>query len=89
VVPVFKSEDPTQFSNYRLVSMLPVLLQVFERVLQGRLLEFLDHQGVVIVGQYGFRSGHSMAMAVLDMVDRVSEGGMEEEECRSRGLHRP
>jgi hypothetical protein len=40
---VFKSEDPTEFSNYRPVFVLPVILQVFERVLQGRLLEFLDH----------------------------------------------
>jgi hypothetical protein len=71
VVPVFKSEDPTEFSNYRPISVLPVLSQVFERVLQGRLLEFLDRQ-VVIPGQYGFRSGHSMAMAVVDM-DRVRE----------------
>jgi hypothetical protein len=51
VVPVFKSEDPTEFSNYRPVSVLLVLLQVFERVLQERLLEFIDHQGVVIPGQ--------------------------------------
>jgi hypothetical protein len=43
VVPVFKSEDPTEFSNYRPVSVLPILSQVFERVLQGRLLEFLNH----------------------------------------------
>jgi retron-type reverse transcriptase len=48
--------------------VLPVLSQVSERVLQGRLLEFLDHQGVVIPGQYGFRSGHSTAMAVLERV---------------------
>jgi hypothetical protein len=73
VVPVFKSEDPTEFSNYRLVSVLPVLFQVFERVLQGKLLEFLDRQEVIIPGQYGFRSGHSMVMAVLDMVERVRE----------------
>jgi hypothetical protein len=73
VVPVFKSEDPTEFSNYRPVSMLLVLSQVFERVLQGRLLEFLDHHGMVIPGQYGFRSGHSMAMVVVDMVERVRE----------------
>jgi hypothetical protein len=73
VVLVFKSEDPTKFSNYRPVSVLPVLLQVFERVLQGRLLEFLDHQGVVIPGQYGFRSRHSTAMVVMDMVERVRE----------------
>jgi hypothetical protein len=73
VVPVFKSEDPKEFSNYRPISVLPVLSQVFERVLQGRLLEFLDHQGVVIPGQYGFKSGHSMAMAVMDMVERLRE----------------
>jgi hypothetical protein len=73
VVPVFKSEDPTEFSNYRPISVLPVFLQVFERVLQGRLLEFLNRQVVVIPGQYGFRSRHSTAMAVLDMVERVRE----------------
>jgi hypothetical protein len=73
VVPVFKSEHPTEFSNYRPISVLPVLSQVFERVLQGRLLEFLDRQEVAIPGQYGFRSGHSTAMAVLDMVERVRE----------------
>jgi hypothetical protein len=42
-------------------------------VLQGRLLEFLDHQGVVIPGQYGFRSGYSTAMAIVDMVERVRD----------------
>ena len=46
VVPVFKSEDPTQFSNYRPVSVLPVLSQVFERVLYSRLTKFLDEQNI-------------------------------------------
>ena len=32
---------------------------------------FLDRQGVIIPGQYGFRTGHSTAMAFLDMVERV------------------
>jgi hypothetical protein len=36
-----------------------------------RLLEFLDVQGVINPGQYGFRAGHSTAMAVQDMVERV------------------
>jgi hypothetical protein len=73
VVPVFKSEDPTEFSNYRPVFVLPVLLQVFEKILQGRLLEFLDHEEVIIPGQYGFRFRHFTAMAVVDMVERVRE----------------
>jgi hypothetical protein len=51
--------------------VLPVLLKGFERVLQDRLVELFDLQGVVTPGQYGFRSGHSTAMAILDMVERV------------------
>ena len=71
VVPVYKGEDPTQFGNYRPVSVLPVLSQIFERVLQNRLVEFLSNTGVLVPGQYGFRAGHSTAMAVMDMVERI------------------
>ena len=42
VVPIFKSEDPTEFSNYRPVSVLPVLSQVFEKVIRSRLIRFFD-----------------------------------------------
>ena len=71
VVPVFKVEDPTQFSNYRPVSVLPVLSQVFERVLKRRLVDFLEKQKVIISSQYGFRSGHSTSMAIFHMVEKV------------------
>merc|ERR1712237_243233 len=71
VVPVFEGEDPTEFSNYRPVSVLPVLSQVFERVLKERLVAFLEEKGVVTPGQYGFREGHSTTMAILDMVERL------------------
>ena len=68
-VPVFKGEDSRVFSNYRPVSVLPVLSQVFERVLKERLVAFLEREGVVTPGQYGFREGHSTTMAILDMVE--------------------
>ena len=48
-----------------------MLSQLFERVLQARLVAFFDQHRVIIPGQYGFRAGHSTAMAVLDMVERV------------------
>ena len=73
VVPIFKGkgEDPTDYAGYRPVSVLPVLSQLFERVLQVRLIRLLDSRGALSPGQYGFRSGHSTAMAVLAMVERV------------------
>ena len=51
--------------------MLPVLSQLFEKVIKSRLVEFLDENRVIYPGQYGFRAGHSTAMAVIDMVERV------------------
>ena len=71
VIPVFKGEDPTQYSNYRPVSVLPVLSQIFERIIKVRLVQFFDEHGVINPGQYGFRAGHSTAMAILDMVERI------------------
>jgi hypothetical protein len=35
------------------------------------MLEFLDLQGVINPGQYGFRLGHSSAMVIQDNVERV------------------
>ena len=35
------------------------------------MVEFFDKQGVIIPGQYGFRTGHSTDMAILDMVEKV------------------
>ena len=71
VVPVFKAEDPTQYSNYRPVSVLPILSQVFERVINTRLIKFFEDNKVIIPGQYGFRTGHSTAMAIMDMVEKI------------------
>ena len=70
--------DPTEFSNYRLVSVLPVLMQLFERVLKVRLVEFLESHRVITMGRYGFRSGHSTAMAILDMVKVTAAWGRED-----------
>ena len=42
VLPLYKSEDPHSFNNYRPVSLLCVLSKVFEKVMYGRLLEFLE-----------------------------------------------
>ena len=66
-----KGEERTEYAGYHPVSVLPVLSQLFERVLRARLVGFLDRHRVIILGQYGFQSGHSTAMAVLDMVERV------------------
>ena len=71
ITSVFKKGDPTQFGNYRPISVLSVLSKIFERIIQVRLSDFLVKQGSIYQGQYGFRRGHSTSMAITDLVERV------------------
>ena len=81
ITPVFKSGDPTQFGNYRPISVLSVISKIFERVIQGRLLGFLKEQGHILNSQYGFRRGHSTYMAILDMVENIRKAWEDGEHC--------
>ena len=81
VTPVFKAGDPTEFGNYRPISVLSVFSKIFERVIQGRLLGFLNRQGSILGTQYGFRRGHSTYMAILDMVENIRKAWENGEHC--------
>ena len=61
--------------------MFSVISKIFERVIQVRLLGFLDKQGSFLKSQYGFRRGHSTYMAILDMVENIRKAWEDGEYC--------
>ena len=81
MTPVFKDGDPAVFGNYRPISVLPVVSKIFEKVMQGRLLSFLQKRGSILTSQYGFRHGHSTYMAILDMVENIRQAWENNEHC--------
>ena len=81
ITPVFKAGDPTQFGNYRPISVLSVFSKVFERVIQVRFVSFFEKQGHILGSQYGFRRGHSTNMAIMDMVEKIRKAWEKGEQC--------
>lgn len=71
VHPIYKGGDRGSASNYRPISVLTVLSKVFEKILNKRLLLFIDKGGVLSENQYGFRSGRSTEDAVLVLTETV------------------
>ena len=71
VTPIFKGGDPTQFGDYRPISVLSAISKIFEKVIQVRLLSFFSRQSSILAGQHGFCRGHYTYMAILDMVERI------------------
>ena len=71
VVPIYKKGDTQVFSNYRPVSVLPSFSKILERLVFDRCISFIDKQNIINDNQYGFRSGHSTYMAMIDLVDKI------------------
>ena len=74
ITPAFKTEDKCMVNNYRPISVLPVYLKVFEKLMHKRLVSFLvDKCNVIKINQYEFRENHSTYMALLTMLDKISQ----------------
>lgn len=72
ITPIFKAGDPKVASNYRPISFLTSLSKIIEKVVNKRLLLFLDNQGLLSDNQYGFRNNRSTEDAVTNLTDFVT-----------------
>ena len=68
VVPIFKSGDPRLPNNYRPISLLSNFSKIIEKVMHTRLSNFLEHNNLLSMSQFGFRKNHSTIhpMILLD-----------------------
>lgn len=71
VVPIFKSGESWEPSNYRPISTLSVFNKVLEKLLVNRLLEFLNKHNIFYNLQYGFRQGCSTLTAITELMDSL------------------
>lgn len=71
VHPVHKSGDRDQSNNYRPISILPTLSKLLERLMNNRLVKYLEQIHLLSSSQYGFRSGISTSNAVLDLTTNI------------------
>ena len=61
------------FSNYRPVSVLPVFSKVPERLMYNRLITYINQNHLLYNLQFGFQKGKSTHMALITLIDKISE----------------
>ena len=73
VVPVFKNAgERSTAKNYRPVSLLSVVSEVFEKFVNNRIVDHLEKCGLFSDFQYGFRSSRSTADLLKVVSDRIA-----------------
>ena len=80
VVPIYKSGDEMVFSNYRPVSVLPVFSKLLERLVYNRLISHINENKLLYEYQFGFQKGKSTYLAIMMLVDKITEA-LDQGEC--------
>ena len=71
VHPIFKSGDPSIVSNYRPISIVPIMAKITERVVQRQLSAYMSNNHLFSSSQHGFRPLHSTETALLSVTNRI------------------
>ena len=74
VKPLYKAKSIYELTNYRPISLLPVISKILEKIIHVRLIKFFDKNNVIFEGQYGFRKLRSTTDAILDLSGNVIDG---------------
>ena len=74
VTPIFKAGDPTDVSNYRPISVIPVIMNVFERIVHNHLSTYLNDTKLLYECQSGFRSKFLTETALIDVTEYIING---------------
>ena len=73
VVPVFKNVgERSTAKNYHPVRLLSVVSKVFEKLVNNRIVDYLEKRGLFFNFQYGFRPSRSTADLLIVVSDRIA-----------------
>ena len=71
VVPLYKKGNINLESNYRPISILPVVSKIIERVVHDQFHQYLVEKGLIYRFQSGFRPNHSTDTALTYLADQI------------------
>ena len=69
ITPIFKGGDRSDKSNYRPISILPVMSRLFEKLIADQLYQYMNENDMFSSNQSGFRRLHSTLTCLLKNTD--------------------
>ena len=69
---IYKAKDKKDISNYRPISLLPIISKILEKVVHKNVYTFLEKNKVLYASQYGFRKNRSTVNAITELVCHIT-----------------
>ena len=75
VTSIYKSNNKTDCGNYRPISIISNVVQVFEKVIYSQLITFLNENKVIAENQSGFHSTRTTLLhSIINYLDNIDKG---------------
>ena len=81
VIPIYKSNDPQHFKNYRPISLLPAFSKIIEKIVYKRLFRFISLHNILSPSQYGFQENLSTQLAILELQNKIVKAMNDNKSC--------
>ena len=72
VVPIFKSGPDDDLNNYRPISLISNFAKILEKIVNLRLIKFLDSNKIISNQQFGFRKDHSTTHPMTLLLNKAA-----------------
>ena len=67
IIPIHKKGSKIDITNYRPISILPIIDKIFEKLIHARLLSFFSKYNLMTTDQFGFMKGKNTCMAATKL----------------------
>jgi hypothetical protein len=73
IIPIPKpNKPPSDLSSYRPISLLSIVIKLFERIIANRLVTYVSQQRLLPNEQFGFRKKHSTVSQLVRISDYIT-----------------
>lgn len=73
VKPLHKSKSTLDKNNYRPITLVPIISKMYEKIMQNRLIQFINKHNIINEEQNGFQKGKSTTLAAFSLVKSVTD----------------
>ena len=70
VIPIYEEGASNEFENYRPISLLPPIAEVFERLLY-EMMNYIRKYNLINAKQFGFRQKHKTVDAIASVIEEI------------------
>ena len=73
IKPIYKKDDINDISNYRPISILPVISKIFERATLNQLITFFEENCLLSALQHAYRKNHGTVTCLFELLNEFYE----------------